>query len=134
MSAAITQHLVFLYLLFGFLSCSNRDNRHRTHERLIFSSSSFLMEDGEEMDSYYKDRDKFSANYRNVEYIDDTIKVSTLHEINSCGNIIGDIAINGDTIILLTKHIDNYSCASSVYYQFDYLINNPKEKKYIIEY
>ena len=60
----------------------------------------------------------------------DTLIVTTLIEVNACGQTIGDIEFSGDTLFLKTRQITVDVCASTMFEKFTYRIHNPDKKKY----
>ena len=90
------------------------------------------MEDGASATPFYIEHENFIKPYFKTLYQNDTIVVSTLMEVNSCGESIGDIKISHDTLYLLTKNVANEVCTSVVFKKFTYFISNPGNKQYII--
>jgi len=92
------------------------------------------MEDGANANGYFENRNKFIKPYTSVEYNRDTIKATTLHLINSCGEAEGSIKVLNDTLYLLTENKGNEKCTSVQLNKFAYVIKNPLNKKYIIKF
>lgn len=92
------------------------------------------MADGETTTDYYKNRNAFIQPFTKVEFLKDTIKATTLHEINSCGKTVGKIKLSNDTIYLLTEHISREECTSVQFNKFTYLIRNSANKRYAITF
>ena len=129
----LTQILQIIFSIFLLLSCSNSNKeKDKKHEKLISWSNKFISEDGEKMDGYYNNHKEFIKPYSSDKQIGDTLVVSTLHEINACGETVGDISYSGDTLFLKTKQIGNEVCASIVFSKFTYKILNRNKTKYKI--
>lgn len=129
---------VFLTLSFGLFSCSNstdkkQTDKTKTHERLIDCKTKYIMEDGKEADSYHEDYENFIKDYFSEEQNGDTLIVTTLIEVNTCGKTIGDIEFLGDKLFLKTRQITDEVCASTMFEKFTYRIHNPEKKKYEIQ-
>lgn len=114
-------------------SCSNLSQESDT-KHLISWESEFITEDGEAVDKYYSDRSAFILPYVEKQCFGDTLKVSTLHEINSCGETIGVAEISNDTIYLETKLVGEEMCASVEFHKFTYVIVKEEVSNYIIVY
>ena len=114
-------------MLFIISSCS-----YKQDERLLDWSSEFVMQDDGDAEGYYQNHIKFIEPYFSSEYKADTLKVTTLIEINSCAEIIADIKISNDTLYLLTKNIGNVACASVTFNKFTYVIHNISNEKFVI--
>ena len=91
------------------------------------------MEDGENADGYYDNYETFIKDYFSEKQKDDTLIVTTLIEVNACGETIGDIQFSGDTLFLKTKQISDEVCSSIMFEKFTYRIYNPDKKKYQIQ-
>jgi hypothetical protein len=127
--------IFYLFLWMVFSSCQDGGNQVQPQDSLLISSTStFVMEDGENANGYFENRNKFIKRYTSVEYISDTIKATTLHLINSCGEVKGNIKVLNDTLYLLVEDIGNEKCASVQLNKFTYIIRNPSNKKFIIEF
>jgi len=111
--------------------CTSRTKDY-TSNRLIEWKSEHIMNDGIEANSYYTNHKKFIKPYFKTIYKKDTLIVSTLIEINSCGETVGEIDFSNDTLYLLTKLISNEACASVVFHKFTYVIQNLENEKYFI--
>ncbi len=93
------------------------------------------MQDGEQANGYYENRNVFIKPYCERMYIgSDTLSVKTLHEINSCAKTIGDIRFSNDTLYLSTKIVSNEVCSSVEFHQFKYVITRKNIKEYTIVY
>src|SRR5690554_486183 len=129
--------ILLLITSFGLSSCINSTDNEKSvktipHERLIDCKAKFVMEDGEEADGYHENYHNFIKDYFSVEQKGDTLIVTTLIEVNSCGKTIGDIKFSGDTLFLRTKQIAEELCASTMFEKFTYRIYNPKKIEYVI--
>src|SRR5690554_7181172 len=58
-------------------------------ESLISFKSEFVMEDGSEVDGYYENRNSFIEPYTSYAFSQDTLRATTLHEVNSCAETVG---------------------------------------------
>jgi hypothetical protein len=90
------------------------------------------MQDGEHANGYYQNHKNFIEYYFSAEYKTDTLKITTLIEINSCAEIVADIEISNDTLYLLTKNIGNVACASVTFNKFTYVIHNLSNEEFVI--
>ena len=125
----------YFLLLIAFLSCQRGERKAQPQDNLLISSiSTFVMEDGENVDGYFKNRNRFIKPYTSVEYINGAIKATTLHLINSCGEFKGNVKVSNDTLYLLVENIGNEKCASVQLNKITYVIRNPLNKKYIINF
>ena len=124
------KNILIALVLIVFVQCNNK--KEVKNDILAYSTNEYVMEDGNKVDGYYVDREKFIQPYVSIKYLEDTIKVSTLHEINSCGKTTGNIEVIGDTIRLLTHSNSDVSCSSVKFNKFYYTIINSKRKKYFI--
>lgn len=128
--------------VFLLMSCSSDANQAVEEPKrklkksayLIDWSTEFVFSDGPHADNYYSKRDSFIKPYKKYNVIEDTLYVSTLFEINSCRELIGDIEIKSDTIYLGFQYTGDEACASDVYHVFNYVICIPEIEKYIISY
>lgn len=121
------------YLIFPLLiliSCCEKKTEEPLNENLLFFKSQFIGELGNDNSENLlaKTRIKIKA-----KYIDDVIFVSNYVETNACGNYIGNIEIKNDTINLILKLVSDEVCTSTGVEKLTYIINNPKEKKYIFK-
>lgn len=105
----------------------------QVHERLIAANFTFISEDSEEMDPFYDDKEAFLQNYRTVSQLGDTLKVTTLHQVNACGKPIGNISFSRDTLYLSTIETAEELCTSVDYVLFEYKILNPNKYDYVIK-
>lgn len=97
--------------------------------------SEFIMEDGANLDGYYENRMKFIRPYVSVKYFGDTLlKVSTLHEVNTCGETVACIKFSNDTLFLLTKHVGNEMCTSVEFRKYYYVVRKDNIVDYVIMY
>jgi hypothetical protein len=90
------------------------------------------MDMGAHADGYFQNHKTFIEPYFKVSYLEDTIVVTTLLEINCCGTMEGDIEISNDSIFLLAKNTSEYACTCLEYHKFSYTIHNPENRKYVI--
>jgi len=125
-------------LTFVLSSCSNSTDKKlteksKTHERLIECKTKYVMEDGEEADGYHEEYENFIKDYFSEEQIADTLIVTTLIAVNTCGKTIGNIEFSGDTLFLKTRQTADELCASTMFEKFTYRIHNPDKKKYEIQ-
>jgi hypothetical protein len=131
----ITSFLLKLVLIATCIlyACSNPKNKNtKTHERLIGCQTKYIMDDGQDTDGYHKNHENFIKDYFSEKQIRDNLIVTTLIEVNACGETIGDIEFSGDTLFLKTRQIADEECTSIAYNSFTYKIHNPSKKKYII--
>lgn len=127
--------MLFFILWIAFFSCGEQEKEVPPQDLLLISSiSTFVMEDGENANGYFEDRDKFIKPYTMVEYSTGRIKATTLQLINSCGKVNGNIRVLKDTIYLLVENVGNEKCTSIQFNKFTYVIRNPLNKKYIIKF
>lgn len=124
------RNLILIVILF-IASCSN-EKTNQQDDRLLDWKSEFVMEDGEDVNSYYNDYENFIKPYFSTDYKIDTLIVTTLIEINSCAEIVADIKISNDTLYLLTKNIGDFACTSVNFNKFTYTIYNPENKRFTI--
>jgi len=132
-----------------FFSCTGKSDKEKSNnssditslmkpeekfdtESLISFKSEFVMEDGSEADGYYEDRNLFIVPYTSYSYNQDTLRVSTLHEVNSCGETAGRISYSNDSIFLQVEQIGEEACTSIEFRKFHYLIEKKNIKKYVI--
>lgn len=120
-----------------FYSCSNltindQVEKTKTHKRLIDCISKFVMEDGGNSDGFHNNYDNFIKDYFSKKQNGDTLIITTLFEVNACGQTIGDIEFYGDTLFLKTKHISDEVCTSIRFEKFIFRIHNPNNEKYKI--
>lgn len=99
---------------------------------LVSSSSEYIMDDGPQADGYIINRDKFIKPYVSSEISGDTLIASTLFEINSCAETIGNIIIRNDSLFLETKVIGTTFCTSTEFHQFKYTIVMDSLRKYAL--
>lgn len=108
------------------------------HERLISFSSDFVME----IDSLFKldstlFREIHSENFFDktdtIQFNNDEIYISYLGLINTCGDYVGDIRFERDTIVLDLINMRDYVCTSLTCYRIRFRIKNKGNKKYNIE-
>ena len=131
-----------MFGVFVLMSCTSDANQGKEEskrklkksEYMINWSSEFVFSDGPHADSYYSNRDSFIEPYKKYNIIEDTLYVSTLFEINSCTELIGDIEIKSDTIYLGFQYIGDEACASDDYHVFNYVIFIPEIENYTISY
>lgn len=129
--------ILIVIILFTLNSCAEKLKKNdaekiRVHERLLECKAKFIMDDSEDVDGYHLDYENFIKDYYSEEYKRDTLIVTTLYEVNACGNTIGDIEFSGDTLFLKIKQIAEEICASSMFETFTYRIYNPEKRKYKI--
>ncbi len=123
--------LTFILILL-IVSCKD-EKTVKQDDRLVYWKSDFIMEDGEQVDGFFKDHENFIKPYFSTKYKNDTLTVTTLMRINCCGNTIADIRTSNDTLYLLTRQISNEACACVDYYKFTYIIHNPGNREFIIQ-
>jgi len=120
-----------------FCSCSNATDKNGDDDArraLISWNSEFVAGDGQQMTGYYKDREEFIKPYTSRKYSGDTLRVETLHEINSCAETIGDIKFSNDTLFLLTKIVTDEVCGAVKFHKFKYTIVKKGIKNYTIKF
>ena len=100
-------------------------DKFKTHEKLIECNTQYVMEDGEEASGYHEDYENFIKDYFQERQKGDTLIISTLIEVNACGETIGDIEYLGDTLYLKSRQIADEVCASTMFETFTYKIHNP---------
>jgi hypothetical protein len=128
---------IIVIITFALYSCSNLTDKKitdktKTHQRLIDCKSKYVMECGEELDGDLQDYEKLKKEYFSVEQNGDTLIVTTLNEVNSCGKTIGFIEFSGDSLFLKTRQIADDVCTSTMFEKFTYRILNPDKIKYKI--
>lgn len=128
----LKQNISLIAIFLMFIGCSEMNNKYSV--KLLSTSSEFMFEDGEKLDGYYEDRATFISEYKKKRKVGDTLFLETLHEINSCGNSVGDIDVVGDTIVLLNRNNSEYLCASIKFHLFKYVILCDSNKVYKIRY
>lgn len=119
-----------LIVVLVITSCSEVVNNKENDSSLISWTSDFEMAAGELTMAYYSDRSAFIKPYCQKMYSGDTLYVSTLHEVNSCGEYIGFIKYSGDTLFLLKKIIGDEVCTSNEFHKFSYTIVKENIEKY----
>ena len=103
------------------------------HERLLTFKSKFISDVNDVTDDlYFNNPESFFQNNYTETYLNDTLIVSYLIDINACSQFIGNIEILNDTIKLITKDIAEEQCASASIERFTFMITNPENKKYTI--
>lgn len=124
-----------LFILTILVSCQliQNDEESESNDLLIKSSKEFVIEDGGHIDHKYGSTQEFERQNFKVKYYQDTIYVQTIQYVNACGDAIAWIEINGDTLILTTKEQKEQLCNSAHWYTYEYWIENPDNKKYIIK-
>lgn len=127
--------VISLLLITALASCAGTGPKQHYNDDLLYSvHSSFVGEDGSEMDGYYKNREQFIKPYTSVKYINDTIIATTFYEVNACAEPTGHIKLSGDTLQLLAVGEGEISCTSIQFRQFTYKIRNTDKKRYVIKY
>ena len=119
------------------MSCSSASNKvedNNMKKILISWKSEYVMGMGPHMSGYYQNRDEFIKPYTSKSYSGDTLRVETLHEVNSCAETIGIIRFSNDSLALLTKIVSDEVCTSVEYHRFKYTIVKKGIKNYIIKY
>lgn len=101
---------------------------------LISFKSEFVMEDGAEVDGYYEDRNSFILPYISRAFNQDTLHVSTLHEVNSCAETVGRIRFSNDSLFLLVEQVGSEPCTSIEFRKYHYVIVKKGIKDYTIVY
>ena len=87
-------------------SCTSDHESYKSNDALIDYKNEFIMNDGEQATPYYTNHKNFIKPYFKTTYQKDTLIVTTLMEINSCGKSVGDIRISNDTLYLMTKNLE----------------------------
>lgn len=100
----------------------------------VSSYSEFVSEYGPAVFGYSRNRAKFIKSYCSKKYSHDTLIVTTLHDVNECGEEIGKIEFSNDTLFLLTEFVDSIGCSSEVLKKYTYFIVKEDIKKYHIVY
>lgn len=127
------QYQIISLLLIILCSCAVGET-YIKHENLINYNYSFLKEDSEEMTSYFENRDSFITNYTSAKYNKDTLLVTTFIDLNPCITYKGNIRFSNDTLYLLQQEFGEYSCSSTEFYAFEYIIVKEGIEKYHIVY
>lgn len=125
-------YILFLFII--LVSCQEipNDERDESNNPLIKSSKEFVMEDGGRIDDEYGSTQEFEKQNLKIEYLTDTIYAEAVQYVNACGDAIAWVEFNGDTLILTTKEQNEELCASAYWYKYQYWIENPDNKKYVI--
>ncbi len=127
----------YMFLSSTFISCNQdkiNESGNSKMKELLSCKSTFVMEDGESSTGYYTDRESFISPYISKEIVSDTLKVSTVFEVNACGSYKGDIRFSNDTLYLLIKRESGNSCTSVEFYKFSYTIKKQGIENYNIVY
>lgn len=114
-----------------FCACA-APHKQADASELIACESEFVMEDGAQATGYYQDRADFIKPYVQQHYAGDTLRVETLHEINSCGETVGAIAWSNDTLYLSAKLVGDEVCTSVEFHRFVYTIVKQDVERYVI--
>lgn len=125
----------YIILLFIILvSCQDNPNveSDESNNPLIKSSKEFVTADGGHIDEEYGSTKEFEKHNLKIEYLTDTIYAQAVQYINACGDAIAWIELNGDTLIITTKELSEELCGSADWYKYEYWIDNPDNKKYVI--
>ncbi len=102
------------------------------HQSLISFKSEFVMEDGLEVDALYNNRSKFISPFVSKTFSRDTLRVTTLHEVNSCAETVGRIRFSNDSLFLLVEQVGDLACTSVEYRKYYYVIVKKNIEKYTI--
>ena len=102
--------------------------------RLVSWESSYLFDDGAEMDTYFDNREAFISSYKSAFVSGDTLTLTTVHDVNSCGEVVGSIITSGDTIVLGTSQMSEEVCTSIEFRLFMYKIVVPDSANYVVRY
>jgi hypothetical protein len=66
-------------------------------------------------------------------YKQDTLYISYLIYLNSCGSYDGNIRFANDTLILLENNLSKQVCTSGRVDRFMFTISNPENKAYMVK-
>jgi uncharacterized protein YfdQ (DUF2303 family) len=122
--------LLFLFTTL-LLSCQS-NSRYEGSDLLIKWAKEFVTEDDGSIDEEYGSLQNFVDQHLNIEYTNDTIYAQAMQYVNACGDAIGRIRFQGDTLILDTKETKNELCSSADWYKFEYWIYNPDNKEFVV--
>ena len=92
------------------------------------------MDDGDSADPYYSNPQRFKKPYITTLYTGDTLKVSTIHEVNKCAETVGKIKFSNDSLHLLTEDVGDIQCTAVEFRKFTYTIVKSDIEKYTIVY
>lgn len=123
------QQFFLLSMILLFSSCKEKIKQHN---QLVGWSRQFVAEGGPGMNDFYNDHAVFIKQYFTNDTHGDTLIVTTLKEVNACGNAIANITISNDSIYLLTNELSDILCTSSSFNTYTYKIYNPEKKQYVI--
>ncbi len=125
-----------LLFCFVFVSCSKEqpDVDEAPSVRLVSWESSFLSDDSGEMDAYFDNREAFISSYKSAFVSGDTLTITTVRDVNSCGEVVGSIMTLGDTIVLGTRQMSEEVCASIEFRLFTYKMVVPDSANYVVRY
>lgn len=112
--------LLFIILIVFLSSCSLQNSN------LISYNSEYLGED----EKYY---DQVSEKI-NPKYDNGKIYISEIIAVNACGDYEGDIEIVKDSIYLIQDNSSFTLCSSQQFVKVEYIINNPRGKKYKFDF
>jgi hypothetical protein len=138
---SIAKRSAFIMLCY-FSSCNSSVENQQTiapkHERLLSFRSSKVynsdqyrklsVEDCREITS-----ETFDHRTDTILYKQDTLYISYLIYLNSCGAYDGNIRFENDTLILLENNLSKQVCTSGRVDRFMFTIANPENKAYIVK-
>lgn len=99
---------------------------------LIDFSSEFVMEDDSKAGAYYTSHKEFIEPYCSYSVNNETLIVTTLKDVTSCGTFEGEILISNDTIDLLIKELE--ICKTFEFHKCTYHIVIDTSVNYVIKY
>lgn len=120
----------FILLSIVLISCLEDNSKSDLY---VKSSREFITEDGPHIDHKYGSISEFKKQYFKIEYLNDTIYAQAIQSVNACGDAVGAVNLNGDTLILTTKEQKEELCTSISWYKYEYWIRNKGNKKIIIK-
>lgn len=136
----------WLYVILWLFSCDNKSEKNgaetlvdKTRDRLdtvrlVSFRSEFVSQDGSKMDAFYEDRSSFIEPYTSSIYKNDTLYVTTLHEVNCCGKTVGMIKFYNDSLFLLVQSIEDEACTCVEFKRYHYIIVAKDLKRYKVIY
>jgi len=129
-------------LVCNFYSCSDSAEAAQSttekHERLLsFKSTTIYNSDQYSKLSVEAKCEITSENFDHptdtMLYKQDTLYISYLIYLNSCGSYDGNIRFANDTLILLENNLSKQVCTSGRVDRFMFTISNPENKAYMVK-
>ncbi len=102
--------------------------------QLLNYRSQFVMGMGEQAQGFYLNKEEFIKPYISFEDLGDSLRVSTLQQVNSCGDTKGKISISNDTLYLLVENDSEVECSSVEYWKYTYIIQKGKNVISVVKY